>query len=164
MPIVVTVLGVVIVAMAVALFTISPKDDSISETTSTEVAVRNEESSSITGTTESTTPTQETTSDDNVATAAFATLTGAAKYTTPARITHDIGVTLTLEGDLITDVVVEFDKGRGPANDYQKRFESSYRTVVIGQKLSSLSLSRVGGASLTSGGFNEAVAAIKSQI
>ena len=150
--------------MAVALFTISPKEESVSETGGAEVAIRNEESSSITGTVEVTNPAQETTKDDTVATAAFETLSGAAKYTTPARITHDIGVTLTLEGDLITDVVVDFDKGKGPANDYQKRFESSYRTVVIGQKLSSLSLSRVGGASLTSGGFNEAVAAIKSQM
>lgn len=165
MPIVVTVLGVVIVAMAVALFTISPKDETVTETENTEVAIRTEETSvPSTYTVETATPAQETTTDDTVATVALATLTGTAKYTTPARITHDIGVTLTLEGDVVKDVVVDFDNGKGPANDYQKRFESSYRTEVIGKKLSEVSLARVGGASLTSGGFNEAVAAIKSQI
>ena len=166
MPIVVTVLGVVIVALAVALFTISPKEEVGTATDTTQVEVKTEEEATVvpsTYTTETLTP-QETTTDDDTAAAALATLSGAAKYTTPARITHDIEVSLTLEGDLVKDVVVNFDKGNGPANDYQKRFESSYKTAVIGQKLSNLSLSRVGGASLTSGGFNEAVSQIKAQI
>jgi hypothetical protein len=151
MPIVVAVLGVILVALSVAFFTISPKEDATQITPSTNV-------------TTGATPAQEITTDDSVAEAALATLTGTAKYTTPARITHDIDVTLTLEGDVVSDVVVDFDKGKGPANDYQKRFASSYRTEVVGKKLSEVSLARVGGASLTSGGFNEAVAAIKSQI
>lgn len=166
MPIVVTVLGVVIVAMAVALFTISPKEDGNEVVEVAQVEIKNEEESTTvpsTYTTETVTP-QETTQDDDTAAAALATITGTAKYTTPARITHDIAVTLTMDGDLVTDVFVNFDNGKGPANDYQKRFESSYKTAVIGQKLSNLSLSRVGGASLTSGGFNEAVAKIKAQI
>ena len=167
MPIVVTVLGVVIVALAVALFTISPKEEVGTATDTTQVEVKTEEEAAVvpsTYTTETPTTPQEITTDDDTAAQALATLTGAAKYTTPARITHDIEVSLTLEGDLVKDVVVNFDKGNGPANDYQKRFESSYKTAVIGQKLSNLSLSRVGGASLTSGGFNEAVSQIKAQI
>lgn len=166
MPIVVTVLGVVIVAMAVALFTISPKDETITETANTETVVRNDEVSNepSTYTVETATPAQPTTKDDTVAAAALATITGTAKYTSPARITHDMAVTLTLDGDIITDASLVFDNGKGPSNDHQKRFESSYRTEVIGQKLSTLSLSRVGGASLTSGGFNDALAAIRSQI
>ncbi len=163
MPIVVAVLGVILVALGVAFFTISPKEE---EAPMAQVEIKSNEETAVVPSTYTTevVPAQETSSDDPVASAALATLTGTAKYTTPARITHDIGVTLTLEGDMVKDVVVNFDNGKGPANDYQKRFESSYRTEVIGKKLSEVSLARVGGASLTSGGFNEAVAAIKSQI
>ncbi len=152
--------------MAVALFTISPKDETITETTNTNTVVRNEEVSSepSTYTVETATPAQPTNTDDEVAATASNILTGTSKYTSPARITHDMEVTLTLDGDLITDAQLIFDNGKGPSNDYHKRFESSYRTEVIGQKLSTLSLSRVGGASLTSDGFNDALAAIRSQI
>jgi hypothetical protein len=161
MPIVVSVLGVVIVAMAVALFTISPTKDTADQVSVTGVEVRSEE---LAVTSNDTTSPNETTNDDDVVTMAPTTLTGTAKYSTPARITHDIAVTLTLDGDVVTDVFVNFDNGKGPANDHQKRFESSYKTAAIGQKLGNLSLSRVGGASLTSGGFNEAVAQIRAQI
>lgn len=166
MPIVVTILGVVIVAMAVALFTISPKEKVGTPTESAQVEIKTEEETAIvpnTYTTETITP-QETSTDDEAAVTALATLTGTAKYSTPARVTHDIAVSFTLEGDVIKEVHVNYDNGKGPANDYQKRFENTYKTEVIGKKLSEVSLARVGGASLTSGGFNEAVAQIKAQI
>ncbi len=152
--------------MAVALFTISPKEEVSTQAESAQVEIKTEEETITvpsTYTTETLTP-QETTTDDATAATALASLTGAAKYSTPARVTHDIAVTLTLEGDVVTDAIVNYDNGKGPANDHQKRFESAYKTEVIGKKLSEVSLARVGGASLTSGGFNEAVAQIKSQI
>jgi len=158
MPIVVTVLGVVIVALAVALFTFQPSDTVITE--SAQVEMMTEEETVVVPNS----GTAETTTDDPVAEVALATLSGTAKYTTPARITHDIEVSLTLEGNIVKDVIVNFDKGKGPANDYQKRFESSYRAEVVGKNISEVSLSRVGGASLTSGGFNEAVSQIREQI
>ncbi len=38
----------------------------------------------------------------------------------------------------------------------------AYESQVIGKKLDAIKLSRVGGASLTTGGFNDALAKVKS--
>lgn len=165
MPIVVTILGIILVAMSVAFFTISPKEDSLASDTdaSRTEAMEIEAEAEITLNTPAT-PEPEIDTNDTVAEAvATVTLSGEGTYSTPARLTHTVDVTLTLEGDVVTDVAVDFNKGAGPANDHQKRFSAAYRTEVVGKTLSQVSLSRVGGASLTSGGFNQAVAAIKSQ-
>jgi hypothetical protein len=163
MPIVVTVLGFIIIALGVALFTIDPKEE-VKETTQVEIQSPETTAPEIT---EDNTPVEtpaEITKDDETAAVAQAILSGTAKYNTPARVTHDIAVTFTLKDDIVNDVSVNYDNGKGPANDYQKRFESKYRAEIIGKKLNEVSLSRVGGASLTSNGFNEAVKAIKAQI
>jgi hypothetical protein len=87
------------------------------------------------------------------------------EYLTPARTRQTVEVTLTLEAGVVTDSVVTFDgKAVGQSsNDNQARFADAYKTEVIGKSLSEISLSRVGGASLTSRTFNEAVAKIIAQ-
>ena len=77
--------------------------------------------------------------------------------------TETIGVTLTLEGDVVTDVEVE-GKSSDPSPEvirYQGEFEDGIAAEVVGKNLDELSVDRVGGSSLTSGGFNEAVEQIK---
>jgi len=86
-------------------------------------------------------------------------------YLTPRRTEHTVDLTLTLEKDIVTAVSVAFD--RQPtgqySNDNQARFDTAYKTEVVGKRLENISLSRVGGASLTSQAFNEAVAQIIDQ-
>jgi len=77
--------------------------------------------------------------------------------------TETIEVTLTLEGDVVTDVEVA-GKSVDPSPEvirYQGEFEDGIADEVVGKKLDELSVDRVGGSSLTSGGFNEAVEQIK---
>ncbi|MFN3187972.1 MAG: hypothetical protein ACK42D_00280 [Candidatus Paceibacteria bacterium] len=88
------------------------------------------------------------------------------EYLTPARTEHVVDVTLTLENGIVTNSTVLFD-GRAEgesSNDNQARFADAYKTQVIGKSLGEISLSRVGGASLTSRAFNEAVVKIAAEV
>lgn len=84
-------------------------------------------------------------------------------YLTPRRDEHEIEVTLTLDGPTITAADVSYDGG-GPKSPNHESFDTAFEDVVIGQDVSDLSVSRVGGASLTSDAFNEAVEAIRANL
>lgn len=88
--------------------------------------------------------------------------TAEASYFTPSNVKHDISVTLTLEGDEVADAAVLYDGGAAETSSHT-RFENALAPEVIGVDLEDVSLSRVGGASLTSDAFNEAVDTIKQQ-
>ncbi len=110
-------------------------------------------------------------SEDDVAATEIATssersYSSDAGYITPARTNHNIDVTLTIDAsNTVTAVSVLYDKKEnGFSNPNQERFNGVYKTEVVGKKLEDISLSRVGGASLTSGAFNEAVAKIISEV
>jgi len=77
--------------------------------------------------------------------------------------TETIKVTLTLEDDIVTDVEVE-GKSKNPSPEveqHQGEFEDGIADVVVGKNIDDLDVHRVGGSSLTSSGFNEAVERIK---
>lgn len=82
-------------------------------------------------------------------------------YRTPNG-TYQINVNLTIANDKITNSTISFDS-KGARDGYSKRFSSSYQSAIIGQDLGSASLSRVGGASLTTRAFNNAITSICSQ-
>jgi hypothetical protein len=83
-------------------------------------------------------------------------------YLTPES-TEQIEVTLTLKNDTVSDASVQLSATARESRRYQNNFAANYRQYVIGRPLSSLSLSRVSGSSLTSNGFNAAVAQIRGQ-
>ena len=77
--------------------------------------------------------------------------------------TETIDVALTLENDLITEVTVT-GKSVDPSPEvirFQGEFEAGIEDVVTGKNIDELDVSRVGGSSLTSSGFNEAIERIK---
>lgn len=82
-------------------------------------------------------------------------------YRTPDG-TYQINVNLTIENDKITNSSISFDAD-GARDSYSKRFSNSYQSAIIGQDLGTASLSRVGGASLTTKAFNIALAGIRFQ-
>jgi len=88
--------------------------------------------------------------------------TAESSYFTPNRVRHDIVVTLTVAGGIVTAAEVEYDGG-GPSTPSNAGFDTAYRAVVVGQPIEDINLSRVGGASLTSESFNEAVQTILQQ-
>ncbi|MDF1478292.1 FMN-binding protein [Leifsonia sp. H3M29-4] len=104
---------------------------------------------------QSTTP-----ADTGAGTYADGTYTESANYQSPNG-TETIDVTITLADDVITDVQVV---GHGESPDskhYQGEFIGGIDAIVVGKDIDSISVSKVAGSSLTSGGFNKAVEAIK---
>lgn len=164
MPIVVAILGVVIVVMGVLLFTLSPKTETpavveTQEMNRTEtMEVEEEATIEVAPVSEA-----EATNDDEVAVVAANTFSGTGTYLTPARTSHELEVTLTVENGIVTAADVVYDGGEGFSNPNQERFDGAFEAQVVGKALGDISLSRVGGASLTSEAFNQAVVAIRAQ-
>jgi uncharacterized protein with FMN-binding domain len=82
-------------------------------------------------------------------------------YRTPDG-TYTMDVAVTVANDQITASSLSFDSD-GARDGYSKRFSSAYQGSVIGKDLETVSLSRVGGASLTTRAFNNALNTIRSQ-
>lgn len=81
-------------------------------------------------------------------------------YQTPGG-TQSVDVEVTLEADgTITDVDVDGNAEGGNSEQFQKKFESGIDAQVEGRKITELSVDKVSGSSLTSGGFNDAIAQI----
>jgi hypothetical protein len=92
-----------------------------------------------------------------------ASYNASADYNAPGRTNHIVAVNLTVANDIVTDVSVSYSGDKsGESSQYQKRFSGSIQSQVVGKKLDSISLSRVGGASLTTNAFNEALVNIKA--
>ena len=72
-------------------------------------------------------------------------------------------MTVTLEDDVITDVEVTGNPTKRESEQYQSTFIGGISAEVVGKNIDEISVSRVAGSSLTSGGFNEAIQAIKAE-
>lgn len=68
-----------------------------------------------------------------------------------------LDVKVTLSGNTITDSSVDANTISGEGQRYFDRFSSYYKSQVVGQKISDVSLNRVAGASLTTDAFNQAL-------
>ncbi len=165
MPIIVAILAVVIVGLGAALYFIpsdskdTPTPTPVNETVVPETANRTEEMQAA----EEMTIKNDPVPTPQAATPAVA-YTENSSYLTPARTEHKMAVTLSIADGIVTDASVTYDgQSDGFSNPNHERFNAAYKTEVIGKKLSDVSLSRVGGASLTSKAFNEAVAKIVAQ-
>lgn len=91
-------------------------------------------------------------------------ITATVAYGIPQGYSEDMTVTLSILNNTITDVSIQYGIGVNHESVwYQNRFQSAYRPLVIGKNIDSISLSRVGGASLTTNAFNAALHAIKEQ-
>lgn len=95
------------------------------------------------------------------ATYADGTYTESGSYQSPNG-TETVDVTLTLGSGVVTAVTV-VGKGDSPdSKRYQGKFIGGIAGEVVGKKIDTLKVSKVAGSSLTSGGFNSAVDAIKA--
>ena len=76
---------------------------------------------------------------------------------------EQVGVTLTLTDDIITDVNFEVKAERPVSLKRQEAFAADYKQFVVGKKINEVELTKVSGSSLTSKGFNDALAKIKAE-
>lgn len=84
------------------------------------------------------------------------------RYQSPAGASS-VDVTLTLADDIVTAVSVTPHASDPQSLGFQTAFAGGIAAEVIGKDIDALSVSRVAGSSLTSGGFNAAVEAIKTE-
>jgi uncharacterized protein with FMN-binding domain len=89
------------------------------------------------------------------------TYTEDGSYLSPAG-EQTVTVKVTLSGDRITAVTVTPHATDPTAKEYQAMFVQGVAAIVIGKDIDQLSVSRVAGSSLTSGGFKQAIDAIKA--
>ena len=90
------------------------------------------------------------------------TYTADGSYQTPETV-ESVSVTLTIADGVVKDVKVTGDPKARETEQYQGQFIKGISDEVVGKSLDDLKVDRVAGSSLTSGGFNEAVASIKEQ-
>jgi hypothetical protein len=90
------------------------------------------------------------------------TYTADGEYLSPSG-RETIGVTITLVDDVVTDAIATPAATDPQARVFQKRFSMGISAQVVGRDLADLRVSRVSGSSLTSIGFNAAVAQIRAE-
>lgn len=88
------------------------------------------------------------------------TVTG--NYTSPGG-PEEIEVTLTLEGDIITDADVVSKAERPISKEKQTAFIGGFKPLVVGKNIDEVKLDKVSGSSLTPKGFNDALDKVKSE-
>ncbi len=89
------------------------------------------------------------------------TYTASGSYQAPSG-TESVEVTVTLADNLVTGVEVIGGASNTQAKRYQGEFIDGIGAVVVGKNLNELQVDRVGGSSLTSGGFNAAIETIRA--
>jgi uncharacterized protein with FMN-binding domain len=75
--------------------------------------------------------------------------------------TETVGVELTLASGTVTAVKITEHPSNPNTRKFQGEFSGGIAAQVVGQSIDGLSVSKVAGSSLTSGGFNQAVEKIK---
>lgn len=99
--------------------------------------------------------------DTDSGTYADGTYSASGSYQAPSG-TESVDVTITLKDDVITDVQVVGNASDPEAQQHQGEFIGGIAAEVVGKDIDQISVSRVSGSSLTSGGFNAAIAEIKA--
>nr|PPQ62658.1 hypothetical protein C5F59_35735 [Streptomyces sp. QL37] len=74
-----------------------------------------------------------------------------------------MGVSLTLDDGVITDVDVDPHATDETSLDYQERFAAAVPELVEGKRIDEVRLERVAGSSGTPDGFNDALTKIRDE-
>ncbi|MDQ4214471.1 FMN-binding protein [Microbacterium capsulatum] len=83
-------------------------------------------------------------------------------YRTPETVER-ITVSVTLAGGTVTRLKVTGDPQASETRHYQAQFIGGIQALVVGKRIDDISVSRVAGSSLTSRGFNQALATIRTE-
>jgi uncharacterized protein with FMN-binding domain len=101
-------------------------------------------------------------SADTSAEYADGTYTAEGDYVSPAGPSH-VTVEITVQNDSVASVTVTPLATDPTSKGFQTQFADGIADVIVGRDLDILEVSRVGGSSLTSGGFNDALEKIKAE-
>jgi hypothetical protein len=85
-------------------------------------------------------------------------------YKVPEGGSQSMGLTVTVNGAVISSISISQSKSGENSKKWQNNFENNYRPLVLGKNIKSVNLSRVGGASITTNAFNQAIKSIANQL
>lgn len=88
--------------------------------------------------------------------------TASGSYRAPSGNDETVSVELSLADGVITAITVTPGASHPTSRQYQTRFAGGIAAAVVGKSIDELSVDRVAGSSLTSGGFNRAIETIKA--
>ncbi len=88
------------------------------------------------------------------------TYTKTVQYEVPKRHINTLKVTVTLNGRIIESVITESNYTDHESQEYIGSFKSSLNSVVVGKSIDELDPIDIGGASLTSDAFFDAISQI----
>ena len=90
------------------------------------------------------------------------TYSATGSYMSPGGV-DQLGVSLTLSNDVITDVSVTPEAQDNTSLRYENIFAANYKQYVVGKDISTVYFNKVSGSSLTPTGFNNALSQIEAQ-
>ncbi len=76
---------------------------------------------------------------------------------------EELQVSITLKDGVVTASTVQNSENNFDSAQYQEEFAAAYKSHVVGQKISSLQLGTISGASDTTSAFNDALSQITSK-
>lgn len=143
--------GIVLVALFVNIIA----NGQMTPTTKNTTAITANSSNNAASTSNSTSSTTTNTYKDG-------TYTAKASFAVPHG-SNSITVNATIKNNIITAVTTTHTPQEQESQMYDTWFDNAMTAKVVGKAIDQISLSRVGGASLTTSGFNSALENIKSQ-
>ena len=91
------------------------------------------------------------------------TYAAAANYAVPRGENNRLEVSVTLTSGIISDITAEGKYTDDESKEYIDAFEAAVEDSVVGKALDAISLSRIGGASLTTQAFSDVLVDIRNQ-
>ncbi len=110
---------------------------------------------------EPTTPTETDSGSGSTSAYADGSYTESGQYQSPNG-TETVDVTLTLADGVVTAVEIGTHPSNPNTEHYQGEFASGISGEIVGKSIDDISVTKVAGSSLTSGGFMKALEAIKA--
>ncbi len=89
--------------------------------------------------------------------------TATVKYEVPYGYIEPMTLAVTIADGVVIESTVDFEVVNPVSGDYVRLFEQYYKDKVVGQPVSDIALSRMGGASLTNAAFDAALEKVKAE-
>jgi len=159
---VVTLLSILVIAGTIVVFDHFKAGPSTVAASSLARGNSTTSNQAITTTPVATTTTSTTATTSSSASYHDGTYSGSSSYYVP-HSNEAIQVSLTLKDGVITGVSVQNSEGDQESAYYQESFSASYKSYVVGKKISGLQIGVIAGASDTSQGFQDALNQISSK-
>lgn len=152
---------VAVLAIATGVYLFGGGDESAKVSTPSATSDATASTSDAATTTSATNSTTNTTSSNGTTTYKDGTYTANVTYYVPHG-SNNLTAKVTVAGNKITTVTVNDDYSDNESAMYVDSFESAIKSAVVGHDLGSLSLSRIGGATLTTQAFDDALTTIRN--